>query len=65
MHSYSGAGFVLLIFETKCWENNFIHHEPRTKSNKFPTTHGGKAFDTFLIMTWLEEELADTEVGSF
>ena len=40
-------------------------HSPR-KQNAFPTTLGGKAFDTGLVMTWLETECdASKAFGDF
>ena len=33
---------------------NVLHSIPR---KGFPTTHGGKAHDTGLLMSWLEEEV--------
>ena len=35
-------------------------HVPRTKGS-FPTTHGGKAFDTALLLAWIQDDL---EAGS-
>ena len=41
------------FLRVKC---EIIYCWPRKKS--FPETHGGKAFDTGLIMAWLEAEVA-------
>ena len=35
-------------------------HNCMPRQNAFPTTLGGKAYDTGLVMTWLEVELINT-----
>ena len=30
---------------------------PRTSNNSWPTSLGGKAFDTGLVLAWMEEEM--------